>query len=73
MIFSNILVYIARNSNCLHSQNRAFGNNLGLLIILSSFFSFWILIATQTVLVNWQDPKEFLLGPYHQALEKGKI
>lgn len=71
MIFSNILVYIAGNSNCLHSQNHAFGNNWGLLIILSSFLNFFILIATQTVLV-WQDPKELLLGPYCQALGKEK-
>lgn len=72
MIFSNILVYIARNSNCLHSQNHAFGNNWDLLIILSSFFNFFILIVTQTVLVNWQDPKELSLGSYCQALGKGK-
>lgn len=72
MVFSTILVYVARNSNCVHSQNHAFGNNWGLLIILFSLFSFLILIATQTVLVNWHDPKELLLGLYCQALGKGK-
>lgn len=71
MIFNIILVCIARNSNCSHSQNHAFGNNWGLLI-LPSFFSFLILIATQPVLVNCQDPKELLVGPYCQELGKGK-
>jgi len=46
MIFSNVLVYVARNSNCLHCQKHAFGNNWGLLIILSSFCSSFLLLIT---------------------------